>query len=98
MGGEAGPTWQTSDVVGSWPALSLAVLGPGLGRAPGASILSSTYIWVFPLSIVPGPMRVPSEEHQTLCSQKRNPVKVPPSPVPNCLFSRGRVYSGESLA
>ena len=93
------PTCLTSDMVGSTPALLLAVLRPGLGWASGALILHSTYIWVFLLSIVPGPMRVPSEEHQMLCSQKRNPIKVPPSPLPNCLFSSPRgVCHAESLA
>lgn len=69
-------------MVGSTPGLLLVVLMPGLGWAPGALILPSVCIWAFPLSIVPQPVRVPSEGHQLLWSHRRNPIKVPPRSLP----------------
>ena len=75
-------TWLTPDMVGSAPGLLLAVFTPGLGWAPGALILPSMYIWAFLLSAVPQPMRVQREGCQLLWSRRRNPIKVPPSPLP----------------
>lgn len=82
-----GPTWLTPDRVGSAPGLLLVALMPGLGWAPGALILSSMYIL---LSIVPQPMGVSREGHQLLWSRRRNPIKVPPSPLSKHLFRSPR--------
>lgn len=81
------PTSLTPDMVSSTPVFLLELLRSGLGWAPGVLILSSTYIWAFLLSTVPGQMRVPSEGHQSLCVHRSNPVKVPSSPLSYRLFS-----------